>query len=47
MWIDNIGHNETIMQMMNGFLEKTTGAYYFINWMLAHKVLREKTFILV
>jgi len=47
MWIDDIGHNETIVQMMNGFLEKTTGAYYFINWMLAHKVLIERAFILV
>jgi len=47
MWIDDIGHNETIVQMMNGFLEKTTGAYYFINWMFPHKVLREKAFIML
>ena len=47
MWIDDMGHNETIMKMMTGFLEKTTGAYYFINWMFAHKVLRERAFILV
>jgi hypothetical protein len=47
MWIDDIGHNETIVQMMNGFLEKTTGAYYFINWMFPHKVMREKAFIML
>ncbi len=47
IWIDDIGHNETIVQMMNGFLEKTTGAYYFINWMFPHKVLREKAFIML
>jgi hypothetical protein len=47
IWIDDIGHNETIVQMMNGFLEKTEGAYYFINWMFPHKVLREKAFIML
>ena len=45
--IDNIGHNETLIQMMNGAVEKTTGAYYFINWMFPHKVLSEKAFILL
>ena len=45
--IDDIGHNEQLMQLMNGTIEKTTGAYYFINWMFPHKVLREKAFILV
>jgi hypothetical protein len=45
--IDNIGHNQTVIQMMNGCVEQTTGAYYFINWMFPHKVLREKAFILV
>jgi len=45
--VDNIGHNETIMQMMDGLAEQTTGAYYFINWMFPHKVAREKTFIFV
>jgi len=33
--------------LMNGTIEKTTGAYYFINWMFPHKVLRERAFILV
>ena len=47
IWIDDIGPNETIVQMMNGFLEKTTGAYYFINWMFPHKVMREKAFIMI
>jgi len=45
--VDNIGHNETIMQNMNGLAEQTTGAYYFINWMFPHKVAREKAFIMV
>lgn len=45
--IDDIGHNEQLMQLMNGTIEKTTGAYYFINWMFPHKVLRERAFILV
>ena len=45
--VDNIGHNETIMQMMSGLAETTAGAYYFINWMFPHKVAREKSFILV
>ena len=45
--VDNIGHNETIYQMMNNSLETNAGAYYFINWMFPHKVPREKTFILV
>ena len=45
--VDNIGHNETVMQMLNGLAETTTGAYYFINWMFPHKVAREKTFIMV
>jgi hypothetical protein len=45
--IDNIGHNQTVIQMMNGCVEQTMGAYYFINWMFPHKVLREKAFILV
>jgi hypothetical protein len=45
--VDNIGHNEIVMQMMNDLAEQTTGAYYFINWMFPHKVAREKTFIMV
>ena len=45
--VDNIGDNETIMQMMSGLTEKTTGAYYFINFMFPHKVVREKAFILI
>jgi hypothetical protein len=45
--IDDIGHNEQLMHLMNGTIEKTIGAYYFINWMFPHKVLRERAFILV
>ncbi len=45
--IDDIGHNQQLMQMMNEPVEKTTGAYYFINWMFPHTVMREKVFILI
>jgi hypothetical protein len=45
--VDNIGHNETIYQMMNNSVETNAGAYYFINWVFPHKVPREKAFILV
>ncbi len=41
--IDDIGHNEQLMMQLEP-VEKTTGAYYFINWMFPHKVMREKTF---
>jgi hypothetical protein len=44
--IDDIGHNEQLMMQLEP-VEKTTGAYYFINWMFPHKVMREKTFIMV
>jgi len=44
--IDDIGHNEQLMMQLDP-VEKTTGAYYFINWMFPHKVMREKTFIMV
>lgn len=44
--IDDIGHNEQLMMQLEP-VEKTTGAYYFINWMFPHKVMREKTFIIV
>lgn len=48
--VENIGHNEQLMEIINQNMkleEDTTGAYYFINWMFPHKVLREKAFILV
>ena len=44
--IDDIGHNEQLMMQLEP-VEKTTGAYYFINWMFPHKVMREKTFMVV
>ena len=44
--IDDIGHNEQLMMQLEP-VEKTTGAYYFINWMFPHKVMREKMFIMV
>jgi hypothetical protein len=44
--IDDIGHNQQLMMQLEP-IEKTTGSYYFINWMFPHTVMREKAFILL
>ena len=43
--IDDIGHNEQLMMQLEP-VEQTIGAYYFINWMFPHTVLRERAFIM-
>ncbi len=45
--IDDIGHNEQLMRLMSNPVEKTAGAYYFINWLFLYKVPRERAFILL
>ena len=55
--IDDIGHNQQLMTQLHLWtlkphemskpIEQTTGAYYFINWMFPHTVLRERAFIMV
>jgi hypothetical protein len=49
--IENVGHNIQIMEKTKedrrfNNLEETTGAYYFINWLFLHKVVRERSFLL-
>ena len=49
--IENVGHNIQIMEKTKedrrfNKLEETTGAYYFINWLFLHKVVRERSFLL-